>query len=102
MFNTLKIYDELSQTMDQRSARQLVNIMSSMYEDLRNSVTKDEFADLKVVVHELAEAQKRTETRVEELAEAQKRTETRVEELAEAQKRTETRVEELAEAQKRT
>ena len=102
MFNTLKIYDELSQTMDQRSARQLVNIMSSMYEDLRNSVTKDEFADLKGVVHELAEAQKRTETRVEELAEAQKRTETRVEELAEAQKRTETRVEELAEAQKRT
>jgi hypothetical protein len=37
----------------------------------------------------LAEAQKRTEQRVEELAEAQKRTEQRVEELAEAQKRTE-------------
>jgi len=51
---------------------------------------------------ELAEAQKRTETRLEELAEAQKRTETRLEELAEAQKRTETRLEELAEAQKRT
>ena len=51
---------------------------------------------------ELAEAQKRTELRVEELAEAQKRTELRVEELAEAQKRTELRVEELAEAQKRT
>ena len=89
MFNTLQIYDELSQTMDQRSARQLVNVMSSMYEELRNSVTKEEFADLKEVVRELAEAQKRTETRVEELAEAQKRTEIRVEELAEAQKRTE-------------
>lgn len=75
MFNTLQIYDELSQTMDQRSARQLVNVMSSMYEELRNSVTKEEFADLKEVVHELAEAQKRTEIRVEELAEAQKRTE---------------------------
>ncbi|MGB9716152.1 MAG: chordopoxvirus fusion protein, partial [Thermodesulfovibrionales bacterium] len=56
-----------------------------------------------------AEAQKRTEQRVEELAEAQKRTEQRVEELAEAQKasenrltRLETVVEELAEAQKRT
>lgn len=75
MFNTLQIYDELSQTMDQRSARQLVNVMSSMYDELRNSVTKDEFADLKGIVRELAEAQKRTETRVEELAAAQKRTE---------------------------
>ncbi len=43
MFNTLQIYDELSQTMDQRSARKLVNVMSSMYEELRNSVTKEEF-----------------------------------------------------------
>ncbi|GBC85157.1 hypothetical protein HRbin11_01603 [bacterium HR11] len=53
-------------------------------------------------VEELAEAQRRTEVRVEELAEAQRRTEVRVEELAEAQRRTEVRVEELAEAQKRT
>ncbi|MFN3413059.1 MAG: hypothetical protein ACK42L_03250, partial [Thermoanaerobaculum sp.] len=44
---------------------------------------------------ELAEAQARTEKRVEELAEAQARTEKRVEELAEAQK-------ELWAAQKRT
>ncbi|MCS7200208.1 MAG: chordopoxvirus fusion protein, partial [Caldimicrobium sp.] len=53
-------------------------------------------------IEELAEAQKRTEQRIEELAEAQKRTEQRIEELAEAQKRTEERIEELAEAQKRT
>ncbi|MEJ5376797.1 MAG: hypothetical protein WHX93_09485, partial [bacterium] len=56
-------------------------------------------------VEELAEAQKRTEQRVEELAEAQRRTEERVdrlaekvEELAEAQKRTEQRVDRLAES----
>jgi len=60
-------------------------------------VTKEDFSELKGIVRELAEAQKRTEIRVEELAEAQKRTEIRVEELAEAQKRTEIRVEELAE-----
>ncbi len=73
------------------------------------SVTKTEFNELKSIVRDLAEAQKRTEqrldtlaARMEELAEAQKRTEQRVEELAEAQKRTEQRVEELAEAQKRT
>jgi len=46
-------------------------------------VTREEFSELKDVVKELAEAQKRTEQRVEELAEAQKRTEERVESLAE-------------------
>ena len=39
------------------------------------SVTKTEFNELKEVVAELAEAQKRTEQRLNELAEAQKRTE---------------------------
>jgi chromosome segregation ATPase len=53
-------------------------------------------------VEELAAAQKRTEAQVEELAAAQKRTEAQVEELAAAQKRTEARVEELAQAQVRT
>ncbi len=53
-------------------------------------------------VEELAEAQKRTDERlnsltqkVEELAEAQKKTEQKVEELAEAQKKTEQRLEKL-------
>jgi hypothetical protein len=73
------------------------------------AVRRQDFDELRDVVRALAEAQKRTEQRVEELAEAQKRTEQRVEELAEAQKRTEQRVSrlevaiaELAEAQKRT
>ncbi len=66
------------------------------------AVGRSEFNDLKDVVRELAEAQKRTEMRVEELAEAQRRTEMRIEELAEAQRRTEMRIEELAEAQRRT
>jgi hypothetical protein len=67
-------------------------------------------------VEELAQAQARTEqrlealtarvdalaARVDELAQAQARTERRVEELAQAQARTERRVEELAQAQART
>ena len=79
-------------------------------------VTKEDFSELKSIVRDLAEAQKRTEEaqqrtekRLEELAEAQKRTEEaqqrtekRLEELAEAQQRTEKRLEELAEAQQRT
>ncbi|BCX03309.1 MAG: hypothetical protein KatS3mg053_1247 [Candidatus Roseilinea sp.] len=64
-------------------------------EELRRLVLTDEILTLPAIVRELAEAQRRTEQRVEELAEAQR-------ELAEAQRRTEQRVEELAEAQRRT
>ncbi len=53
-------------------------------------------------LEELAQAQARTERRLEELAQAQARTEKRLEELAQAQARTEKRLEELAQAQART
>jgi predicted nucleic acid-binding Zn-ribbon protein len=102
VINTLRIYEELSQALDPKAAHKLASVLGAIYEDLQQTVTKAEFNDLRQVVRDLAEAQKRTETRVEELAEAQKRTETRLGELAEAQKRTEARVEELAAAQKRT
>jgi len=88
---------------------ELKEILLDLAEEMERTVTKDEFRELRDVVRELAEAQKRTEQRVRELTEAQKRTEERltrlertVEKLAEAQKRTEERVEELAEAQRRT
>lgn len=96
MINTLRIYNELKQTMEANAAEKIAAIMGRMYEELLNTVTKDEFHDLKQVVKELAEAQGRTEMRVEELAEAQGRTEMRVEELAEAQKRTEKALQRLA------
>ncbi len=70
--------------------------------ELRRLLLSDELLTLPETVRELAEAQRRTEVRVEQLAEAQRRTEARVEELAEAQRRTEVRVEQLAEAQRRT
>lgn len=71
--------------------------IAQLVEALREEfgVRRTDFEDLKSVVRELAEAQKRTEFRVEELVEAQK-------DLAKAQKRTEQRLEELVEAQKRT
>ena len=102
MINTLRLYEELSDTFGEAPARALTRAIGSIYDDLKNTVTKEDFRELKQVVAELAQAQKRTEERVEELAQAQKRTEERVEELAQAQKRTEQRVEELAQAQKRT
>ena len=65
-------------------------------------VPRTDFTDLKTAVHGLAEAQARTEARMEELATAQARTEVRMEELAIAQARTEARMEDLATAQART
>ena len=59
------------------------------------AVTKTDFNQLRDIVAQLAEAQKRTEQRLDTLA-------VRTEELAEAQKRTEQRVEDLAEAQRET
>ena len=71
------------------------------------AVGRSEFNELKEVVRDLAEAQKRTEQRIEKLTEAQERTEQRVEELAhsqgklaEAQERTEASVRALADDQK--
>ncbi|NLH71746.1 MAG: hypothetical protein GX456_01675 [Verrucomicrobia bacterium] len=116
MINTLRIYEELSEVMDPRPAQKLASVLGLIYEDLQDTVKRSDFEALQRVVSELAvsqkelaEAQKRTEARVEELSAAQKQTEIRLGELAEAQKRTETRVEELtrslnelSEAQKST
>jgi uncharacterized protein YukE len=96
----VEIKRKLQTVFDERQARVLAEVVIDAYTDL---VKTSDFNELKGIVKELAEAQKRTEQRVAELAEAQKRTEQRltrveaaVEALAEAQKRTEQRVEELA------
>ena len=75
MINTLRLYEELSDTFGEAPARALTRAIGSIYDDLKNTVTKEDFRELKQVVAELAQAQKRTEERVEELAQAQKRTE---------------------------
>jgi len=79
-------------------------LMISLMDEVQSKiiVNKSDFDDLKAIVRELVEAQKKTEIRMEELVEAQKKTEVRMEELAEAQKKTEVKMEELAEAQKKT
>ena len=60
--------------------------------EIRRLMLTEELLSLPQIVHDLAEAQRRTEQRVAELAEAQRCTEHRVAELAEAQRRTEQRV----------
>jgi len=76
----------------------LVRLLSEHPEwqaELRRLLLADDFLELPRIVRELAEAQRRTEARVEELAEAQKRTEARLEELAESQKSANERMERL-------
>ena len=75
MLDSFQIYEELSQLLGENVARSLTKTLIKFYEDLNNTVTKTEFSELRNIVTELAEAQKRTEARVEELAEAQKKTE---------------------------
>src|SRR5919106_279808 len=78
--------------------------MARLVDTLRDelAIGRTDFEELKTIVRELAQAQARTEVRLEELAQAQARTEVRLEELAQAQARTEVRLEELAQAQQRT
>lgn len=65
MINTLKIYNELSETMGEQSARKLAEVIGAMYEELLNTVTKNDFNELKDIVEGLADVQKRTEERLE-------------------------------------
>ena len=80
----------------------LVSILEEIEKQREERVTRKEFQELRDVVKELAQAQRRTEERltrleetVEKLAEAQRRTEERLTRLEET-------VEKLAEAQRRT
>ncbi len=93
MVNRSLMREELGRVFADQQAEALSKVIYNAYNNL---VRADDFNELKGVVRDLAEAQQRTEHRVEELAEAQQRTEHRVEELAEAQQRTEYALQQLA------
>jgi hypothetical protein len=90
--------EKIQQVFPENQSKVLQEVLNFMDELVKVS----DFNELKLIVKELAEAQKRTDIKIGELVEAQKRTEQKLEELTEAQKRTEQKLEELAEAQKRT
>ena len=71
----------------------LAEVISDSYNEL---VKTSDFNELKAVVHELADAQKRTEQRVEALAVAQQKTDQRVAKLTVAQQKTEKELRNLA------
>jgi len=88
MLDTLKIYNELKEKLEPEAALKIAETMGYIYSELQNTVTKTDFNDLKEIVRDLSEAQKRTEQRLEKLT-------IRVDELAEAQKRTEVELSKL-------
>jgi hypothetical protein len=71
----------------------IARLVDTLREELGTS--RADIDELKAIVRELAQAQARTEARLEALAQAQQRTELRVEELAQAQQRTEIGMQEL-------
>lgn len=84
------------QELDPKTRSVLLDLLEELEKDRRDRVTRVDFeelrsvvADLLLAVKELAQAQKRTDERLEELAQAQKKTEEKVQELAVAQKNTE-------------
>jgi len=79
MLTSPEIKQRLGQVFEERQAAALAEVFADAYGAL---VTVGDFSELKAIVKELAEAQKRTEQRVEELAEAQKRTEEALQRLA--------------------
>jgi hypothetical protein len=125
--DTYRVYEQFKEPFGEPAARALAETLGSMFEELHNTVTKEDFRILRESIdadvsrldsalERLAEAQVRTEARVSELAEAQARSEKNiarldasVAKLAEAQARTEVNVArldasvaKLAEAQART
>jgi hypothetical protein len=95
-----QIRTRLLEVFPERQADVLAHVVVESHDDLVTQADLHKLtgvvSDLANVVTDLAEAQRRTEIRVEELAEAQKRTEDCVEELAEAQKGTELAMADLA------
>ena len=78
MQSNQSIKTELEKEFRPKQASVLARVIADAYSEL---VKTDDFNELKGIVKELAEAQKRTEIKVGELAEAQKRTEEEIKKL---------------------
>ena len=92
MHSVSALQERLSQVFKPKQAEVLSTVITEAYSEL---VKTSDFSELKAIVKDLAEAQKRTEIRVEELADAQKRTDIKMGELADEMK-------DLAQAMKET
>ena len=78
MLTQIELDKKFSQVFPKRQAKVLTEVLVEAHRDL---VKAGDFNELKSIVKDLAEAQKRTEAKVGELAEAQKRTELEIAKL---------------------
>lgn len=69
MLNTFEIYQELKANLDANTAETLTKILSRIYEDVRNTVTREDFSKLRSVVEEPAGAQRKTQKRIDVISE---------------------------------
>jgi uncharacterized phage infection (PIP) family protein YhgE len=117
--NTYRIYEDFKATLGDAAAQSLAKTLGTMFEELKDTVTKEDFRILResidanvsrldTAITRLADAQVRTEAKLGQLADgqlqlakAQSRTEQQVKSLAEAQTRTEAKLAELADGQSR-
>ncbi len=85
MQSVIDMKTKLEGVFPKKQAVVLAEVITDAYSEL---VKTSDFNELKGIVKELAQAQKRTETRVEELAQAQTRTENELRELVVEHKKT--------------
>ncbi|RJP55720.1 MAG: chordopoxvirus fusion protein [Deltaproteobacteria bacterium] len=95
MINTLTIFKDLSHYIEPQAAQKIAEILGQVYDEVTQTVTKKEFNELKEIVGDLVQAQKKTEERLNELAQAQR-------DLAQAQERTEISLNRLIEDHRQT
>ena len=93
MANRTLILEQLGNVFAEEQAEVLTKVIFDSYNNL---VRRADFNELKEIVRDIAESQKRTDQHLESLAEAQRSTEQRVESLAEAQQSTEYALQQLA------
>ncbi len=86
MMNVEKLTQRFETVFDRRQSSMLAETITEAYSEL---VKTGDFNELKAIVKDLADAQQRTEARMDELAQAQNRTEAEIGKLAQAQNRTE-------------
>jgi hypothetical protein len=73
--DTLRLYEDLAESLDPAAAKKIAEVVGNVYEDLSQAVTRADLHEVRDVIAELAQAQQRTEARLEQLAAAQRRTE---------------------------
>lgn len=84
---SVNLYKELD-TLDKDTKRVLINVLEEIDRNISQSVRREDFNELKEIVRELSEAQKKTEIRLEELADLHKKTEQVLYRLVDEHKKT--------------